>query len=225
MDGWQFNVNNLTVGCNGSTIEGTASDMVINVGSVMVYFTYTGTTWQLAATAGPVGFSGYSGINGTGSSGYSGTSGFSGYSGTVAGTNTQVQFNNSSTFGGASGLTYDLATSSTAADNLLLKAYSETVVVGGATGATTITPNASLGSIYTYTATDDFTLNALSNAVAGTNMTLIITQDGTGGWLMSSSMLFAGGNSTLSTGAGAVDIMRVFYSGTTYYATLFTGYV
>ena len=208
MDGWQFNVINLTVGRNGSTIEGTASDMIINVGSVLVYFTYTGTTWQLATTAGPTGYSGYSG-----------------YSGAVAGTNTQVQFNNSSTFGGASGLTYDLATSSTAADNLLLKAYSETVVTGGATGATTITPNASLGSIYTYTATGDFTLDALLNVVAGTNMTLIITQDGTGGWVMSSSMLFAGGNSTLSTAAGAVDIMKVFYSGTTYYATLFTGYV
>jgi hypothetical protein len=55
-------------------------------------------------------------------------------------------------------------------------------------------------------------------------MTIIITQDGTGGRTLTSSMKFAGASKTLSTAASAVDIISVFYDGTTYYATLSKGY-
>jgi hypothetical protein len=37
-------------------------------------------------------------------------------------------------------------------------------------------------------------------------------------------MKFAGGVKTLSTAGGAVDIMYVFFDGTTYYATLMKGF-
>ena len=37
-------------------------------------------------------------------------------------------------------------------------------------------------------------------------------------------MLYAGGLKTLSKAAGAVDIISVFYNGTTYYASLTKGY-
>jgi hypothetical protein len=52
----------------------------------------------------------------------------------------------------------------------------------------------------------------------------VLTQDGTGGRTLTSSMLFAGGAKTLSTAVGAVDIISVFYDGSVYYATLSKGY-
>lgn len=104
-----------------------------------------------------------------------------------------------------------------------LKQYAETVVSGGSVSGT-ITPDAANGSIYTYTLTGSITLNSLSNAVAGTNVVIILTQGGTGSYTLSSTWKFAGGSKTLSTAVGAVDIISVFYDGSTYYASLTTGY-
>ena len=56
-------------------------------------------------------------------------------------------------------------------------------------------------------------------------MTLVLTQDGTGGRTLTSSMKFAGGIDTLSTNPNAIDVMSVFYDGSTYYATLSRGFV
>jgi hypothetical protein len=47
--------NNLTVGRNGSTIEGSASDLVCNISSVSVQFVYSGTTWDVFAQVGGAG--------------------------------------------------------------------------------------------------------------------------------------------------------------------------
>ena len=55
-------------------------------------------------------------------------------------------------------------------------------------------------------------------------MTLILTQDGTGNRTLTSTMKFAGNYKTLSTSASATDIISVFYTGSTYYASLTTGY-
>jgi hypothetical protein len=108
--------------------------------------------------------------------------------------------------------------------NTNLVRFSETVVNGGNTGASTLTPNAAAGSIYQYTLTGNITINTLSNAVAGTSMMLILTQDGTGNRLLTSNMKFAGGSKTLSTAANSIDIMSVMYDGGTYYASLTKGY-
>jgi hypothetical protein len=72
--------------------------------------------------------------------------------------------------------------------------------------------------------TGNITINALGNAVAGSSAVLILTQDATGNRLLSSTMKFAGNSKTLSTAASSIDIMSVFYDGTTYYATLSKGY-
>jgi hypothetical protein len=109
--------------------------------------------------------------------------------------------------------------------NTNLVKFGETVIAGGNTGAATLTPNAAAGTIYTYTLTGNITLSALSNAVAGTSMTIILTQDGTGNRLLTSTMKFAGNSKTLSTAANTIDIMGVFYDGSTYYASLTKGYV
>ena len=68
-DGANFFNNNLTVLRNGSTIEGQAQDVVIDIPGATFEFVYTGTTWQVTATAGPKGDVGY-----TGSRGLDGTS-------------------------------------------------------------------------------------------------------------------------------------------------------
>ena len=47
--------NNLTVGRNGSTIEGAASDLTCDISGVSVQFVYNGTTWDVFAQAGGAG--------------------------------------------------------------------------------------------------------------------------------------------------------------------------
>jgi hypothetical protein len=68
----------------------------------------------------------------------------------------------------------------------------------------------------------NLTFSAFTSPAAGQSMTLIIDTNGTGRTL-TSTMLFAGGTKTLST-TDTVDIMSVFYDGTTYYASLSTNF-
>jgi hypothetical protein len=49
-DGADFSTNNLTVGRNGSTIEGVADDFGLDIQHVKVEFVYDGTTWQVFPT-------------------------------------------------------------------------------------------------------------------------------------------------------------------------------
>ena len=94
---------------------------------------------------------------------------------------------------------------------------------GGTTG--TIAPNAANGNVQTITLTGSITLNALTSPVTGQSLTLIIRQPATGGpFTLTSSMLFAGGFKTLSTANNAIDMITISYIGTTYYASLVTGF-
>lgn len=54
-DGADWSANNLTVGRNGSTIEGDAADMTMDIGGASVSFVYDGTTWQIYAQVGAAG--------------------------------------------------------------------------------------------------------------------------------------------------------------------------
>jgi hypothetical protein len=108
--------------------------------------------------------------------------------------------------------------------NTQLNRFQETVYAIGSTSGT-ITPDFVNGSIQTMTLTGSITMNTLANSIAGRSMTLIVTQGGSGSYTLTSSMLFAGGIKTLSTAVGAVDIISVFYNGSTYYASLTKGYV
>jgi len=95
----------------------------------------------------------------------------------------------------------------------------------GNTG-TAITPNFDNGSVQKYIANSNFTLNAATGMVAGQSMTLIIQQDGTGSKVMTANAAykFAVGFKTLSTTANAIDLISIFYDGTTYYSVMTTGY-
>lgn len=109
--------------------------------------------------------------------------------------------------------------------NITLKQYQETRVDLGSTGGN-ITLNMANGSIFAMTATSNISNIALSNAGVGASGTLIITQDGTGGKTLTttSAWKFAGASKTLSTAAGAIDIISFLTDGTTVYATLSKGY-
>jgi len=129
------------------------------------------------------------------------------------------------------GVVVDLTTAQTLTgtktiEDIAFKKYKETVVAqGNLTGDISSTIDADDGTIHTLTATGDITLNSIANAVAGTSVTIIITQDGTGNKVLTSSMKFSGGVKTLSTASNSIDIISVFYDGTNYYASLGIGYV
>ena len=50
--GASFGFNNLTVGRNGSTISGTAENLVLDITGVSVQFVYDGSTWEVYAQVG-----------------------------------------------------------------------------------------------------------------------------------------------------------------------------
>lgn len=108
-------------------------------------------------------------------------------------------------------------TGRTVLGNPTLGRYIETVSAGG-NQASSYTPNWNNGSIHTVTLTGNVTFGAPTNMIAGSSLTLILTQDGTGGrtanW--NASYKWMGGTPTLSTAAGAVDIVNVFFDGTNY---------
>jgi len=107
--------------------------------------------------------------------------------------------------------------------NIAMTKFNETLPASTNT-STSISPDMSTGSIFRFSANANFTFNGLTNAVAGSSATIIITQDATGSRTLTSTMKFAGASKTLSTAAGSIDIIGVFYDGTTYYASLTKGY-
>ena len=83
----------------------------------------------------------------------------------------------------------------------------------------------STASVVTMTATGNITINAADvSMTTGQSITLIITQDATGGRTLTSDMLFAGGIKTLSTAANAIDIINIYYDGTNKLCALVKGY-
>ena len=97
----------------------------------------------------------------------------------------------------------------------------ETVYDLGTTGGT-ITPNFTNGAIQKITLNANLTFSAFTSPVAGQSITLIIDTNGTGRTL-TSTMLFAGGNKTMST-TDTTDVMTVLYDGTNYLANYVTDF-
>jgi hypothetical protein len=87
-------------------------------------------------------------------------------------------------------------------------------------------PNRALATIQTATLTGNITLNAPINMITGQSLTLIFTQDETGNRELfpDSVYKFAGNFKTLSFSGNAIDMLNMFYDGSTYYVALTTGY-
>ena len=107
-------------------------------------------------------------------------------------------------------------------EDVELDNYKETIYTGGSTTGT-ITPDVANGNVQKITLTGSITFNGFANAETGQSMTLII-DNGTGGYTLTSTMYFAGGNKDLTGTASAFDIISVFYDGTNYYASLSTSF-
>ena len=110
------------------------------------------------------------------------------------------------------------------AGNGQLVNYRDKVLALGSTGGS-IAFDVSQAPTYTLTLTSNLS-GSFSNMPAGSSLTLVITQDGTGGRTQSwTGVKWAGGSSTLSTSAGAIDIINFYFDGTNYYGSLVKGYV
>ena len=114
-------------------------------------------------------------------------------------------------------------TGSTNLNSAVFNTFREVVYSIGTTSGT-ITPDFADGSIQQITLNGNLTFSAITGIAAGKSLTLIVTQDGTGSHALTSTMKFAGGSKTLSTDANAIDVISVFYDGSTYYASLTLGY-
>jgi len=78
------------------------------------------------------------------------------------------------------------------------------------------------GQVQKITLTDDCTLT-FSNPPGPTNITLRVIQDGTGGWGLvwpASVKWLKGVAPTITSTADAEDVIKMYYNGTNYYATI-----
>jgi hypothetical protein len=126
----------------------------------------------------------------------------------------------------------DLTTNQTVAGN---KTFTGTTTLGpyvettaaSVNSSTSFTPVMSTGPVQKITATANFALNAPTGMTTGQSITLIITQDATGGRIMTpnAAYKFAYSVNTLSLPATSIDVMSIFYDGTNYLCNLVKGYV
>ena len=114
----------------------------------------------------------------------------------------------------------------------------DTITVSAASGGDTLydagthSSGASLyldrnnGTIQKVTLASNVTDIVINNMTSAQSFTIIFTQDATGGRTLTTASAFkyASGYKTLSTPGGAIDMLNIFYDGTTYYCTLTTGY-
>lgn len=63
-DGNSWKTTNLTVARNGNTIEGSASDLTVDIAAIEITFIYDGTTWEVFAHTGPDALPSQSGASG-----------------------------------------------------------------------------------------------------------------------------------------------------------------
>jgi hypothetical protein len=102
----------------------------------------------------------------------------------------------------------------------------ETVYIAGNISGS-VTPDIINGTIQKFTLTGNITLNPPVNLAVGQSFTMILKQ-GTGGLktltAAGSSIKFASDYKTLSTDAGDIDMLNMFYDGEFYYTTLTVSY-
>jgi hypothetical protein len=155
-DGGNWGNNNLIVARNGSTIEGSSSDLVCDIGQTTVNLIYSQDTWQVTATIGAKGATGPTGVTGdTGATGPTGPTGPTGATGSTGPT-------------GPTGPTGDTgATGSTGPTG----PTGDTGATGaGATGATGAVGATGAGSVWSLNGSDAY--YDLGNVGIGTNTPL-----------------------------------------------------
>ena len=183
----------------------------------------------IQGSTGPQGIQGVQGATGAqgvqGIQGVQGDTGLTGATGPLGATGPTGATGTAGTNGstGATGPTGNPFGGGTFTDTIVVKHVEETVYnLGNITGTPTIT--ASSATVFKATLTGNITINSITGIDTGSNITLILTQDGTGSRTLSSTMKFAGASKTLSTAASSIDVITIFYDGTNYLASLVKGY-
>jgi hypothetical protein len=106
------------------------------------------------------------------------------------------------------------------ATNVTLNSYSEGSVYDLGTTGGTIAPDALNGSVQKVVLNSALTINALTNPVVGQSVTLLIYGN-TSYTDITSTMLFAGGVKSLTAASGCIDILTIYYAGSSvYFASL-----
>lgn len=116
----------------------------------------------------------------------------------------------------------------TAANNSL-SGYSEVIHDLGTTSTPTI--DVANGNVQKVTLNGNWTFSGFQSAAAGQNVTILITQDATGGRTFSTSTITArwaagayADGKTLTSTANALDVLYIFFDGSRYLFTLVKGF-
>jgi collagen type I alpha len=80
-DAANWATNNLTLGRNGTIIEGDAADLIVDVSEIEIKLIYDGSQWELFSSIGAAGATGVQGASGVGATGINGASGAQGIQG------------------------------------------------------------------------------------------------------------------------------------------------
>lgn len=94
------------------------------------------------------------------------------------------------------------------------------------TGSGNLVFDRNQGTIQKIMLTGNVTSVTIQNMSVAQSFTIIFVQDGVAGRTLTtgSSFKYASGYKTLSTASGAIDMLNIFFDGSTYYCTLTTGY-
>ncbi|NDG19839.1 MAG: hypothetical protein EB117_16465, partial [Betaproteobacteria bacterium] len=206
-DGNSWSGNNLTVGRNGSTIEGVADDLTLDASGVTVELIYDGSTWEVTATLGAQGPQGAQGVQGAQGSGVQGAAGSQGNQGVQGSQGVQGATGGGSIYG----LFYKadpstVAFTKTGADTAQIKAGTR-IEVGGTTVtfsiATSITmPTLTAGTNYAIWVKDDATIQATSNYSSAPSA---------GNWRRIGGFHYApGGNATATSGGDTTPAINEY---------------
>lgn len=209
------NLDNTTVTAGTYTLASITVDAQGRITSASNGSAGSGTVTSVSGTGSVSGLSLSGTVTTTGSLTLGGSLDISNYTGTVGGTGFSTYLASPPSIG-----------STTASTGKFTSLEFKTPVepVYSLTYAATLTPDAANGSVQKVTLTGNVTLNAFSTPVAGESITLILIQDATGSRTLTSTMKFSGGTKTLSTAANSIDIISIYYDGTTYYASLAKGF-
>ena len=159
----------------------------------------------------------------------------SGAGGTPGGSNTQIQFNDSSAFSGSANLTFSKTTNTLALSGSFVVTGSAVVsgsqayiaIDANGNTASTTDVNWDTGNVQTFTLNANPTTFTFSNGKAGATYMLIIKQNSLGSYTISWPGAVSWPSSvipTMSSGSNKYDVYSFIYDGTTYFGAAVQNY-
>ena len=206
-----FGSNNLTVGRNGKNIQGSASNLILDVNNVTVRLNYNGTEWRVFTISNT---NGGTAVTLTGSQTLTNKVIALG-SNTISGTT--AQFNTALTDDDFATLTNSVTLTNKTLNNTLLQNYDESVVNIGNTGSSR-TLSTSNGTVQKATLNSNCTFSfgsAASNG--GSNIVLSLTQGGSFTATFTGVKFPGGSAPTITTGLNKIDVISFYCDGTNWY--------